>query len=172
MRACTNRRLMRSLLLLISISGCSLLLAVNMASDTLCKTAAVDQLRHLHAEIRGHVPSSYDVAAGYWHMDVNYTAPPVSLLARSRYLVASKNSSCWDLAAAQREPFTAQYHPQQHPPTVSGWLLRTLCAMRSATTRHRSSDSSANTVAVVPEEHSCCVSHTWHALRRNQGVDA
>ncbi|KAF6257123.1 hypothetical protein COO60DRAFT_33422 [Scenedesmus sp. NREL 46B-D3] len=117
MRACTNRRLMRSLLLLISISGCSLLLAVNMASDTLCKTAAVDQLRHLHAEIRGHVPSSYDVAAGYWHMDVNYTAPPVSLLARSRYLVASKNSSCWDLAAAQREPFTAQYHPQQHPPT-------------------------------------------------------
>jgi hypothetical protein len=120
LRFCSNKRLMRSLLLLISITGCSLLLAVNMASDThLTTAAAVEQLRHLHAEFRGHVRSSYAVTDGYWHLDVNYTAPSVSLLARTRYTVANSNSSCWDIAAAQQEPYTAQYHPKQQPPTVS-----------------------------------------------------
>jgi hypothetical protein len=111
---------MRSLLLLITITGCSLLLAVNMASDThLTTAAAAEQLRHLKAEFRGHVHSSYGVAGGYWNLDVNYTAPSVSLLARTRYTVANTNSSCWDIAADQQEPYTAQYHPTQQLPTVS-----------------------------------------------------
>lgn len=119
---------MRLLLLLVAMTGCSLLVAVNMASETQhTAAAAADQLRHLRAELRGHVPSSYGVADGYWHLDVNYTAPHVSLLLRTRYLVANSNSSCWDLAAAQQEPYSEQYHPTQQPPTVSALHSTSLC---------------------------------------------
>jgi hypothetical protein len=133
---------MRSLLLLISMTCCSLLLAVNMASDAHHTTAAaVDQLRYLHADYRRHVPSSYGVADGYWHLEVNYTAPPVPLLARTRYLVANSNSSCWDIAAAQQEPYTAQYHPMQQPPTVSAWWHRVVprspCCIQHQNTHSR-----------------------------------
>lgn len=119
---------MRSLLLLVGMTGCSLLLAVNMASDTHhSAAAAVDQLRHLHAELKGHVPSSYGVADGYWQLEVNYTLPSASLLARTRYLVANSNSSCWDIAAAQQEPYTAQYHPRQQAPTdLPGGIPRSI----------------------------------------------
>lgn len=138
LQACSNRRLMRSLLLLVGMTGCSLLLAVNMASDTHhSAAAAVDQLRHLHAELKGHVPSSYGVADGYWQLEVNYTLPSASLLARTRYLVANSNSSCWDIAAAQQEPYTAQYHPRQQAPTVSDGGTA-LCGMLHASQRHHS----------------------------------
>ncbi|KAF8059989.1 hypothetical protein HT031_004927 [Scenedesmus sp. PABB004] len=77
-----------------------------------------DGLAHLAAAYRGPVASAYGVEGGYWRLDVNFTSPRVPLLARPRF--AASNATCWELAAATRQPFTALYQPTGAPPAVRG----------------------------------------------------
>jgi hypothetical protein len=84
---------------------------------TALSTPFAGGVRHLRAAYKGRVASSYGVTAGFWRLDVNYSTPHASLLARTRYGAA--NTSCWELAAAHAETYTAAYQPTQQPPPVS-----------------------------------------------------
>lgn len=69
------------------------------------------------ARYEGHVESSYGVEGGYWGLSVNYSYPSLSLVDRTRYLVA--NSSCWELAKSHAEPYCKDYQATQMTPLVT-----------------------------------------------------
>lgn len=108
----------RFLLYLTGITVAGLLGALSLASSHTPSSAGA-ALSHLQADFKGHVSSIYGIADGYWHLEVNYSTPAVPWLQRSRYLVTNSNSSCWDLAKQQPEPYTREYHPTLNPPRVS-----------------------------------------------------
>jgi len=79
-------------------------------------TAWSQQLQHLGATYKGHVASAYGVSGGYWQLEVNYTYPDVTFIAKTRYHAA--NTSCWQLASQNTEPLSDSYRPTRQPPTV------------------------------------------------------
>lgn len=123
-RATTAR--MRLLLLCSALAVSTLLLLVH-SPTTLGGSGATalagssepfaQRLQHLQATSASRVASQYGIAAGYWQLDLNYSAPAeVPLLARPRY--AASNASCWALAARHAEAFSSAYQPTQQLPMV------------------------------------------------------
>jgi hypothetical protein len=88
------------------------LLWLSMSSVTLPEPTLTDY----RLEYRGHVPSSYGVADGYWHFTINHSFPVVPM--QNRYAYRKSEETCWEQAAAVAEPYTGFYHPRPHEAQV------------------------------------------------------
>lgn len=117
--AISRRFLLRTILLLLGCTGCSLIATSISASYS----TAAETLQHIQATYKGRATSLYNVAGQYYHLEVNYSTPIPPLLARAKYAIV--NSSCWEIAKAHEEPFTDMYMPTEQAPMVRDVTLVT-----------------------------------------------
>jgi hypothetical protein len=115
---------------------CALALAAATIATLTWATVALESLhQQLHGQgppllrysVRpvGRVNSSYGVAQGYWHLEVNHSFPEPGLVAKARLrkgIGGAGNRSCWEVAQGHAEPYTDFYAPRGSP--VQVLLLR------------------------------------------------
>ncbi|KIZ01707.1 hypothetical protein MNEG_6255 [Monoraphidium neglectum] len=108
---------------------CALALAAATIATLTWATVALESLhQQLHGQgppllrysVRpvGRVNSSYGVAQGYWHLEVNHSFPEPGLVAKARLrkgIGGAGNRSCWEVAQGHAEPYTDFYAPRGSP---------------------------------------------------------